>query len=155
MPAPRPNRAERVELTKGRLTAAPDVQEERALTEAEEALRRVFPDLKVNLRSIAAVAISGWIVSRSRQTAGIRLAENLAYNLGDSRLRGFAEAALPSVGETLAALPADVPFFDLEKEQVVDVIVAAVQGAQAAAVAAKESLSFAFDDPLPDFIGGD
>jgi hypothetical protein len=142
-------KAARQDEQRGRLETAPDAQEDRALTEAAAAVTRTFGNLPVDPRSLAAVAISAWIISRSRQSAGIRLTENLVFDLSDARLRGFAEAALPALGETLADLPPDLPLFELSKEQVVSVVVASVQAANAAAVAAGESALFQFDDPIP------
>lgn len=100
-------------------------------------------------RTIAAIAISEWIVARTSMAATVRMNADLLFNLGDARLRGFIEAALPNIGASLANLPADVPLFQLTKDQIVDVITAGVLGAQEAAVSANESLGFPFDDEIP------
>jgi hypothetical protein len=71
------------------------------------------------------------------------------FDLGDTRLRGYAEAALPHIGATLAALPADVPFFALDKRQVIDIFMAGIEGVREAAVAANESVGWPFDDECP------
>lgn len=46
----------------------------------------------------------------------------IAYGLGDAHLRGSLEAALPEIANALSDLPPDLPFFQLSKEQVVDVL---------------------------------
>jgi hypothetical protein len=81
--------------------------------------------------------------------ASVRLNADLMFDLQDSRMRGFIEAALPAIGASVAHLPSDRPLFDLEKAQVVDVILAGILGAQEAALAANESLSFPFSDDIP------
>lgn len=81
--------------------------------------------------------------------ANVRLNAELLFDLQDARLRGFLEAALPAIGATIAHLPADKPFFELEKAQIIDLFMAGIVGAQEAAVAANESLGFPFDDEVP------
>lgn len=133
---------------KGPAKAAPqpDYQEEAALDRAAKALDRFG---RGDSRSMAAVAISEWIIARTSMAASVRLTADLMFDLGDARLRGFVEAALPAIGGSLSGLPDDVPLFSLSKEQIVDVIVAGVLGAQEAAVSAQESLGFPFDDEVP------
>jgi len=81
--------------------------------------------------------------------ASNRLNAELLFDLKDARLRGLIEAALPAIGATVAHLPGDVPFFELDKQQVIDLFMAGIVGAQEAAVAAHESLGFPFDDQIP------
>ena len=126
----------------------PDYQEVAALDEAEAALVSFMPGVP-QARNLAIVAISAWIVSRTRQSARVRLAETLVFDLAPARYRGYAEAALPLIAQSLADLPADVPFFALSKPQVIDVIVASMCGIREAAVAAGESSAFPFDDEVP------
>jgi hypothetical protein len=123
-----------------------DYQEERALARAVEAAKRFSPG--INDAAIA-VAISEWILSRTSMLASVRLNQKLLFDFKDARLRGFVEAALPSIGDSLGHLPPDVPFFELTPDQVIDVFVAGILGAQGAAVAANESLGFPFDDEIP------
>lgn len=126
----------------------PDYREQAALERAEGALINFHPGVP-SPRSLAAVAISEWIIARTSMAASIRMNADLMFNLGDARLRGFVEAALPAIGGSLAGLPADKPLFELSKAQIVDVIVAGILGAQEAAVSANESLGFPFDDEVP------
>jgi hypothetical protein len=81
--------------------------------------------------------------------ASVRINADLMFDLGDARMRGFIEAALPAIGGALSRLPPDVPLFELDKAQVVDVFLAGIRGAQEAALAANESLGFPFDDEVP------
>lgn len=126
----------------------PDYQEIAALDEAEAALINFMPGVP-QPRNLATIAISAWIVSRTRQSARIRMAETLVFDLTPARYRGYAEAALGVIAQSLANLPSDVPFFELSKSQVVDVIVASMCGIREAAVAAGESAAFPFDDEIP------
>lgn len=126
----------------------PDYQEERALERAAKALEDFRPGI-ANARHLAQVAISQWVLERHRLTAAPRMTAERVFDIGDARLRGYAEAALPHIGATLAALPADVPFFALDKSQVIDIFMAAIEGVREAAMAAGESLSFPFDDEIP------
>jgi hypothetical protein len=126
----------------------PDYEEQRALDRAAEALTKFRPGL-AEPRNLAAVAISEWILERHRLTAAPRMTAERVFDLGDTRLRGYAEAALPHIGATLAALPADVPFFALDKRQVIDIFMAGIEGVREAAVAANESVGWPFDDECP------
>ena len=126
----------------------PDYQEERALERAAKALEDFRPGI-ASPKNLAAVAISAWILERAKLTASPRLTAERLFDLGNAKLRGYLEAALPHIGATLAALPADVPFFALDKSQVIDIFMAAIEGVREAAMAAGESLSFPFDDEIP------
>lgn len=137
---------ERVPVGAAKRTPNPDLQENRALDRAVQAVRRFMPGTP---DSVAAVAISEWIIARTSMAASIRMNADLMFDLGDARLRGFVEAALPAIGGSLSGLPADVPLFALERAQVIDVIVAGILGAQEAAVSAAESLGYPFDDEIP------
>lgn len=128
-------------------TYSPDPEEEAALDRAADAVARFNPRL-ADPRSVAAVAISGWIIARTA-TAAARRSQFLVFDLGDARLRGFIEAALPSIGAAVAHLPGDVAFFELDKADIVDLFAAGIRGAQEAAVLCNESLGFPFDDDIP------
>lgn len=129
----------------------PDYQEIRALERAVAAMQRFAPGTNA---ALASVAISEWIIARTSMAASIRINADLMFDLKDSRLRGFIEAALPTIGASIAHLPADKPLFELDVAQVIDVIVAGIRGAQEAAVAANESLGFPFDDEIPFPVDG-
>lgn len=131
---------------KGSGYAAPDPQEERALARAADAVAR-FGGGKPD--AIAAVAISSWIIERTRLSAAHRVNAELRFNLTDARMRGFIEAALPAVAGTLAHIPADKPLFELTRDQVVDVAIAFIEGAREAFVAANEAMGLPFDDEIP------
>lgn len=143
MPAP----ARRQEKGAAKAAPQPDYQEQRALERATEALNRCAPG--TDPRSVVAVVISEWIIARTSMAASIRMNAELLFDLGDARLRGFVEAALPAIGGALSHLPSDTPLFALSKEQIVDVVVAGILGAQEAAVSANESVGFPFDDEVP------
>ena len=128
----------------------PDYQEERALDRAAKALEDFRPGI-ANARYLAQVAISQWVLERHRLTAAPRMTAERVFDIGDARLRGFVEAALPRAGATLAeaGLPEGTALFDLSKEHIVDVFMAGTVGAQEAAMAAGESLGFPFSDEIP------
>lgn len=126
----------------------PDYQEVAALEEATQAVIN-FDPRTVDPKALAAVAISAWIVSRTRQASRNRLAETLVFDLTPARYRGYVESALPQIGGALSHVPADVAFFALPKETVVDVFVAGLIGVREAATAAGESSAFPFDDEVP------
>ncbi len=123
-----------------------DYQEERALDRAADALAKFGAGTP---KTLAAVAISAWIVERAKLTASPRLTAERLFDLGNAKLRGYLEAALPHVGANLSHLPATVAFFDLEKDQVLDVMMAGIEAVKEAAVAANESLGWPFDDEIP------
>lgn len=126
----------------------PDYQEERALERAAKALEDFRPGI-VSPKNLATVAISAWILERAKLTASPRLTAERLFDLGNAKLRGYLEAALPHVGANLSHLPATVAFFDLEKDQVLDVMMAGIEAVKEAAVAANESLGWPFDDEIP------
>lgn len=137
---------ERVELTRSAL--GPDPEEEAALNRAAAALERFGPG--GDARSRAAVVISEWIIARTSTAARRRGGEHLLFDLADARIRGFVEAALPSIGAAVAErIDAETPFFELDKEQVIDLFVAGIEGAREAAVLANEDLGFPFSDDIP------
>lgn len=123
-----------------------DYQEERALARAVEAAKRFSPGIN---EAVVSVAISEWIIARTSMCVGSRVNAELLFDYKDARVRGFIEAALPAIANTLSHLPADVPFFELPKAVVVDIFATGIAGAQEAAVAAGESLGFPFDDEVP------
>lgn len=134
----------RIELEKGRLAAAPDPDEEAALTAAAEALAGC-----TNSRQAAYACISTWITTRAKLATNARLTETVATDLGDARLRGIIEAALPQIGGALSSLPTDIPLFELSKSQVVDAFTVAVQIVCEASVALKEAGDFPLNDACP------
>lgn len=133
-----------------RRRALPDDQEDRALERAGKALADFGT---APPRTLAAVAISEWICARTSMMASVRCNSELLFNLGDARLRGFVEAALPAIANSLGEVDLSRSLFDLGKDEIVGVFVAGILGAQEAAVAANESLNFPFDDAIP--FGGD
>ena len=99
-----------------------DEEEEAALARAIQTLGDLMPGIRQPLRPVVQAVISAWIIERVRLSVPRILCGKLAYGLGDSHLRGSLEAALPNIAQALKHLPADVPFFQLTKEQVVDVL---------------------------------
>ena len=93
--------------------------------------------------------ISAWIQKRAQLTAGRRLVENLVFDLNNAHLRGIIAALLPALGQELSDLPPNVAFFDLDREQVIDVFMVGYAHIQASRLAASESSDFPFDDPIP------
>lgn len=85
----------------------------------------------------ATAVISAWIMKRAELSAGARLTENLAFDLGDAKLRGFVSAALPVIGGAVE-VPPGVAFYDLDRDAVVDLFTLAFSAIQEAAVAAGE-----------------
>lgn len=122
----------------------PDLQEQQALNEAVAALKALAPGLHQSER-IASTIISTWIASRCRQAAESRLPESVACDHGDARMKGYALAALPNIGAALGDLPSDVPFFQLSKDQVVNVLVTGYRWIEAAAVGASEEPNVKFN----------
>ena len=131
-----------------RTIAPEDPQETKALNAVEKALRDFLPTCPTP-RSLGAVAISAWIISRSKQAAGLRLNENVVWDFERSKLKGFIEAALGDIGENLADIPVDVPLFELSKDQIVEVFVAVCTHTSRAAMAIAEQSCFPFDDEVP------
>jgi hypothetical protein len=99
----------------------PDPEEVAAVDRATEKLKDLLPGCP-NPRAVVEAVVSAWIVERVRLSVGRLLCGEIAYSLGDAHLRGSLEAALPDIAAALADLPADVPFFELSKEQVIDVL---------------------------------
>lgn len=99
-----------------------DAEEEAALERAIQVLADLMPGVRQPLRPVVQAVISAWIIERVRLSVGRIMSGEIAYGLGDAHLRGSLEAALPDVAAALKGLPPDVPFFELSKEQVVDVL---------------------------------
>lgn len=134
----------RRDTKRGGIPVTPDPDEEAAFAQAVSAVRAAWP-LCGDPERVAYEAISTWIVERTLRASQARLAETLAFNLQDSRLRGYVLAALPRIGAAIAHLPSDVALFKLPKDKVVDVFVAGVIGAMECAVAVNESADFPLD----------
>jgi hypothetical protein len=94
---------------------------------------------------LAATIISTWILERMRMTVEKRTGK-IVFDLGDTKLRGAFAALLPKLGKALAHLPADRPFWELDKDQVLDVFVAGFQAAREAGVGVFEMEA---DDEIP------
>lgn len=99
-----------------------DAEEEAALERAVRVLGDLVPGMRQPLRPVVQSVISAWIIERVRLSIPRILCGEVAYGLGDAHLRGSLEAALPDIAKALSGLPSDVPFFDLSKDQVVDVL---------------------------------
>lgn len=140
--------------TRSKTTLAPsptpkDLQEEEALERASSALKTFMEGGGFTPRSLAAVAISEWIIARTRLCASEKFDARLMFDLKDARLRGYVETALPAIGKSVMHLPADIAFFELDKEAVIDLFVAGIKGAREAEGAAAEALGAPFDDSVP------
>lgn len=122
----------------------PDPDEAQALAHAAEAGRVS--------EQVATAVISAWIAKRAELSAGARLTENLAFDLGNSKLKGIVTAALPAIGAALDGFPADVAFFDLPAPVVVDLFAIAYRAIQEAEVACDERPEFV---PLKKLPNGD
>lgn len=144
MPAAAHKGREKVALPK----ALPNPDEDAALSIAATELRALCPSVH-NAEAVTSAVISKWIIERSKRASRVRLSETVAFDLGDARLRGFIEAALPQIGEALGGLDPTKPLFELSRDEVVGVFAAACIGASAAATAYGESQAFPFDDPIP------
>lgn len=108
--------------TRGGFAPPPlDPEEEAALERAIARLKESLPGV-ANPRALVQAIISVWIIERVKLSVGRIMCGEIAYGLGDAHLRGSLEAALPEIAEALSGLPPDVPFFQLSKEQVVDVL---------------------------------
>lgn len=127
----------------------PDLDEEKALDRAAEALGKFMAAGAATHRSLAAVAISEWIIARTKLCAAPNFNASLLFNLKDARLRGFVEASLPAVGNSVLHLPSDVAFFSLERDQVVDLGVAFIKGAEEARGSTLVSMGAPFNDEIP------
>jgi len=123
--------------TKRRKLASDDAQEAAALAAASDFLPGVIPNGE--RLNIATRVISAWITERSFMAAKARTG-TIAFDLKHAKLRGVYTAILPQIGEALEGLPADVPFFDLTKDQILDVCVAI-------ALAGKEAIASMLEGP--------
>ena len=99
-----------------------DPEEEAALQRAIQVLGELMPGIRQPLRPVVYAVISAWIIERVKLSLPRIMSGNNCFGLGDSHLRGSLEASLGQIAESLSHLPADVPFFELSKEQVVDVL---------------------------------
>jgi len=99
----------------------PDPEEMAAVHVAAAKLKEFFPGHAAPEAVVYAV-VSAWIVERVKLSIGRVLCGKIAYSLGDAHLRGSLEALLPQIAEQLSHLPGDKPFFELDKEQVLDVL---------------------------------
>jgi hypothetical protein len=138
--------AERVKVRGN--ASCPDPDEVAALAAAVEATG--MPE------RLVVEAISTWITTRARLCAGARLTENLAFDLGDAKLRGFVIAALPSIGGALVDclngqlrhIPTTEPIHAMERGDMTDFLVFSLQAVREAAVAAGESPNFSMEIPF-------
>lgn len=128
-----------------------DQHEDKALDRAAVGLAKFMAGGGHNSRSLAAVAISEWIIARTSLAVSGRVgAELLLFNLKDARLRGMVEAGLPSIAAALSHIDPSTPLFELEKEDVIDVFLAGIQAVNEAAVTLKETpFTSDFSDPIP------
>lgn len=92
---------------------------------------------------IAEAVITRWILERAVMVTAKRTGP-VAFDLKQAKLRGFFTALLPQLGTALAHLPADKPFWELDKEQVLDIFVAGF----IASVEARTAL-LELDDDIP------
>lgn len=99
-------------------------------------------------KSAAYACISAWIAKRNELTAGARMTETVAFDLGDAKLRGTIAASLPAIGSALSGLPADKPFFELDRNQVIDVFAVGLSLVREAEFRAAESPHL-LDDEIP------
>lgn len=124
----------------------PDPDESAALAKAVEALN----DGHDTAESAAVAAISAWVQERARRCAGARLADNLVFDLGDAQMRGFVEAALPTIADAAGgAIDLGQAVVDMSTDDVITLFVAAIHATNDAAVAAGESQAFPFSDRVP------
>ena len=87
-------------------------------------------------------------MKRWQLEAGRRLPQQISYDLQDSKLRGVVASLLPKIAAELSDLPPDVPFFDLEQSQVIDVFVVGVNLIRETIVSINENPSI-LDDDIP------
>lgn len=92
---------------------------------------------------IAEAVITRWILERAVLVTAKRTGP-VAFDLKNAKLRGFYAALLPQIGGALTHLPADKPFWELDKDEVLDIFIAGFQAAVAARVALLE-----LDDDIP------
>lgn len=118
-----------------------DPEEEVALQRATATLADHAPRI-ANARAVTQAVISAWIIERVRLSIPRILCGKLAYGLGDSHLRGSLEAALPEVGAALAHLPSDKPFFELTREQVVDILAVGFQAGRESGALLNDEIPF-------------
>ena len=78
----------------------PDPEEEAAIARACDKLKEFFPG-HASPRSVVYAIVSAWIIERVKLSIGRVLCGKVAYNLGDSHLRGSLEAALPEIGRSI------------------------------------------------------
>lgn len=104
-----------------------------------------------NPEAVTAAVISKWVIERMKRCVAGRMADAVVFDLGDAKLTGMIEAALPKVGEALAGAGFDFSkaFSDLSKDEIISVLVAGCVAHREAAVAAGENPNFPFDDPIP------
>ena len=97
----------------------PDPDEEAAQAAAAAAVaaaRGRSPD------EIATACISAWVQARARLVAEKAETAFLVFDYKDAHTRGAIEAALPAIADELSFIDPKTPFFDLPKEQVIDII---------------------------------
>lgn len=138
---------------KGRPLAAPDQDEVESLDAAAAELKAHAPGV-TNAQAVASAVISRWIIERMKRHSGKRLNETVVFNLNDAKLEGMVEAALPKIGEALAAaeFPFDKSFNDLTKEDAVTLFLVGCVAHREVAVAAGEAPDFPFDTPFNDTV---
>lgn len=132
-------------IRKEERAAAPPSPDEEAALDAAEAMAARFGVSQP--RAVASAVISAWIVERTRLALGNIPVGDIAYDLNDSQARGRALRALPAIGDAISHLPADKPLFELDRDQILDVVVAchAVVEEKGAPKPKKTSL----DDEIP------
>lgn len=136
---------------KGRPLDAPDLDEVEALDAAAAELKLHAPAVR-DAQAVASAVISRWIIERMKRHTGKRLNENVVFNLNDAKLEGMIEAALPKIGEALAAqeFPFGKAFNDLTKEDAVSLFLAGCVAYRETAVAAGEAPDFPFEHAFED-----
>jgi hypothetical protein len=102
------------------LASPPDPEEQAAVARAAGVLKELVPGVS-NPEAVATSVISAWIIERVRLSTG-RISGLHSFALGDSHLRGSLEGQLARAAEALSHLPPDKPFFELSRDQVVDVL---------------------------------
>lgn len=132
--------APRHQKTLAKTQAPIDEDEAQSISAACEA-SGVSPD-------VAYRTITGWLMKRWQIEAGRRLPQQVNYDLNDSKLRGVIAALLPKIAAELSDLPSDVPFFDLEQSQVIDVFVVGLNLVREAVVSINENPNI-LDDEIP------